>query len=438
MSDSSKARTNHQEVVVVEVKNVRYEEKSVVAIPEDLSVVKVTDSILRDAILKDATDIHIEPTEDTLIVRYRIDGVLHDMAILPKAVFAGVVARIKLLGNLSIDECRLPQNGQLTLESDEYSVSFFVSTLPVFDGEKITIRLSDESGKGIAIDDLGFSRKNIAIFKENITKSNGMILVTGPAGSGKTTTLYTALQERTTEEVSISTIEDPIQYRMQRVSQTRVQPNIGLTFSHALRAIVRQDPDIIMVGEIQDPDTASLAVNAALTGHLVLSALNTSSSVGAISRLLRMNIEPFLIASTMNIIIAQRLVRTLCTYCRKQAMLDEAILESLDGVVDRERMLELLQEEGVVDATATSLEALPIFQAGGCDRCHAGYRGRVGMYEVLEITPSLQALITANATSDALEDAAKKQGMVTMLEDGVMKVAQGITSVEEILRVAKE
>ncbi len=408
-------------------------------VAEDLPIIKIADSILRHAIMKDASDIHIEPTETTVVVRYRMDGMLHDMMVLPKTVLAGVVARIKILANLKIDEHRLPQDGRFKLESDDYNVAFRVSTLPVFDGEKIVMRLLDESGKGVALDDMKLSRKNLAMFKDNIAKPNGMILVTGPTGSGKTTTLYAVLRELNTADVNISTIEDPIEYRMQRVNQTQVQPKIGLTFSNGLRALVRQDPDIIMVGEIRDEETASLAVNAALTGHLVLSTLHTNSASGAVPRLMDMKIEPFLIASTANIIIAQRLVRTLCTACRKQTAIDQTMKDSLADIVDLDRMLLLLQEEGVIESAEASWEKVPLFQAVGCDKCHDGYRGRIGIYEMLEMTPSLQKLLTANVTSDALEAAAKEeQKMVTMLEDGVMKVVQGITSVEEVLRVAKE
>lgn len=425
--------------VIDEAKNAKVQGSDLLKIAEDLPIIKIADSILRHAITKDASDIHIEPTEDTVVVRYRIDGILHDMMTLPKTVLAGVVARIKILSNLKIDEHRLPQDGRFKLESDDYNVAFRVSTLPVFDGEKIVMRLLDESGKGITIDDLKLSKKNLAMFRDNIAKPNGMILVTGPTGSGKTTTLYAVLRELNTAEVNISTIEDPIEYRMQRVNQTQVQPKIGLTFSNGLRALVRQDPDIIMVGEIRDEETASLAVNAALTGHLVLSTLHTNSSAGAVPRLMDMGIEPFLIASTANIVIAQRLVRTLCTQCRKETVIDKAMLDSLAEIVDLSRMLDLVKQEGIVDAAETTWDNVPMFQAEGCDKCHGGYKGRLGIYEMLEMTPSLQKLITVNVTSDALETAAKEeQGMVTMLEDGVMKVVQGITSVEEVLRVAKE
>lgn len=424
--------------VIDEAKHVTEEGKDDSKAAEDLPIIKIADSILRHAILKGASDIHIEPTEDKLIVRYRIDGILHDMMVLPKAVLAGVVARIKILSNLKIDEHRLPQDGRFKLESDDYNVAFRVSTLPVFDGEKIVMRLLDESGKGVTLDGVGMTEKDLKMFRDNIAKPNGMILVTGPTGSGKTTTLYAAVRELNTAEVNISTIEDPIEYRMQRVNQTQVQPKIGLTFSNGLRALVRQDPDIIMVGEIRDEETASLAVNAALTGHLVLSTLHTNSAAGAVPRLMDMKVEPFLIASTLNLVMAQRLVRRLCENCRKQVPIDETMLTSLRDILDVDHMFQVLKSQQLVSADST-WETIQIYQPVGCTKCQAGYKGRVGIYEMFEMTPSMQELLTPTVTSEALEQAAKKdQGMISMLEDGVSKVIQGLTSVEEVLRVAKE
>lgn len=424
--------------VIREAKQANEEGKDPSKAAEDLPIIKIADSILRHAIIKGASDIHIEPTEDKVVVRYRIDGILHDMMVLPKTVLAGVVARIKILSNLKIDEHRLPQDGRFKLESDDYNVAFRVSTLPVFDGEKIVMRLLDESGKGVSLDGLGMDEKNLTMFRENIAKPNGMILVTGPTGSGKTTTLYAAMRELNTAEVNISTIEDPIEYRMQRVNQTQVQPKIGLSFSNGLRALVRQDPDIIMVGEIRDEETASLAVNAALTGHLVLSTLHTNSAAGAVPRLMDMKVEPFLIASTLNLVMAQRLVRKLCESCRKQVPMDQAMVDSLADIVDTGRMLEVLKKSGDVPADVT-WNSIQMWQAPGCTKCHNGYKGRVGIYEMFEMTTRMQQLLSATITSDALETAAKEeQGMITMLEDGVMKVVRGVTSVEEVLRVAKE
>ncbi|OGY36769.1 MAG: hypothetical protein A3E36_03705 [Candidatus Andersenbacteria bacterium RIFCSPHIGHO2_12_FULL_45_11b] len=407
-------------------------------VAEDLPIIKIVDAVLRHAISKDASDIHIEPTETAVVIRYRIDGILHDMMVLPKAVLAGVVARIKILSNLKIDEHRLPQDGRFKMESDDYNVAFRVSTLPVFDGEKIVMRLLDESGNGLTIDKIGLSKKDLNMFHDNIAKPNGMILVTGPTGSGKTTTLYAAMRELNTKDVNISTIEDPIEYRMKRINQTQVQPKIGLTFSNGLRALVRQDPDIIMVGEIRDEETASLAVNAALTGHLVLSTLHTNSATGAIPRLMDMKIEPFLLASTINIVIAQRLVRQLCASCKKEVKINDAMKSSIQDIVDADHMLELLKQEGIAQKE-DAWEQVSFYEAVGCSRCHEGYKSRIGVHEMFEMSPSLQKMITGNVTAHELEvKAREEQGMVSMLEDGILKVAQSITSLEEVLRVAKE
>jgi len=396
---------------------------------EDLPIIKITEAILKHAILRDASDIHIEPTEKEVVIRYRVDGMLHDVLTLPKVVIAGMVARIKVLATLKIDEHRLPQDGRFKMQSDDFKVAFRVSVLPVFDGEKVVMRLLDESGQGLGLDELGMSERTVKIFRDNITKPHGMVLVTGPTGSGKTTTLYGAMKELNQPEVNICTIEDPIEYRMERINQTQVKPKIGLTFSNGLRALVRQDPDIIMVGEIRDEETASLAVNAALTGHLVLSTLHTNSAAGAIPRLVDMKVEPFLIASTTNLLAAQRLVRKLCEECRQEAPMGKGILESIDMVIDSKQLLELMKREGAVEKSET-WENMTVYVPQGCDKCSEGYRGRVGIYEVIEVTPEIQKLITSNVTSKELENAAREQQqMVTMIEDGMMKVITGATPV---------
>lgn len=407
-------------------------------VAEDLPTIKITDTILRHAIIQGASDIHIEPTEKKVVVRYRIDGILHDMLVLPKNVVAGLVARIKILSKLKIDEHRLPQDGRFKIESPDYQVAFRVSTLPVFDGEKIVMRLLDESGQGLGLDDMGMSPRTLEIFRNNVTKPHGMILVTGPTGSGKTTTLYAAMREINTPEVNISTIEDPIEYRMQRINQTQVQPKIGLTFSNGLRALVRQDPDVIMVGEIRDEETASLAVNAALTGHLVLSTLHTNSAAGALPRLLDMGVEPFLVASTANVLLAQRLVRRLCKDCRKENNVDKSMLDSLNQSFDIDVLLKTLKREGVVDAKDT-WETIKFYTPVGCNKCREGYKGRLGIYEILEVTPQIQKMFSEDTTSKALEEKAREeQDMITIIEDGVIKVVQGMTTLEEVMRVAKE
>lgn len=412
--------------------------KDLSAAAEDLPIVRTVDAMLKHAILEKASDIHIEPTETQVLVRYRIDGILREVLQLPKKALPGIVARIKVLSSLKIDEHRLPQDGRFKIASEDYNVAFRVSTLPVFDGEKVVMRLLDESGKGISLVQIGMSPKTMEIFRRNIQKPHGMVLVTGPTGSGKTTTLYAAMQELNTVDVNISTIEDPIEYRMPRINQTQVAPKIGLTFANGLRALVRQDPDIIMVGEIRDEETASLAVNAALTGHLVLSTLHTNSAAGALPRLLDMKVEAFLIATTANLLMAQRLVRKLCKECAEQTHVDDTMLTSLKDLMDTDALLEVLRREGVVEK-ATSWKDVPVFLPKGCDKCKSGYTGRLGIYEMMEMTPEIQALISDHVTAQDLEKAAKEQQkMVTMFEDGIIKAVQGTTSVEEVLRVAKE
>lgn len=404
---------------------------------KDLPVVRIVDTLLKHAILQKASDIHIEPMEKEVIVRYRIDGILRDVMTLPKQVSSGLVARIKILSNLKLDEHRLPQDGRFKVESEEYKISFRVSILPVYDGEKIVMRLLPEDSKGFTLETLGFWNKQMEVLHRDLRKPNGLILVTGPTGCGKTTTLYTMMDILNTPEVNISTIEDPIEYRMPRINQTQVSPKIGLTFANGLRSLVRQDPDIIMVGEIRDNETASLAINAALTGHLVLSTLHTNSAAGAPPRLIDMEVEPFLISSTVNCIIAQRLVRMLYPETKEKYRLSDAEIESLSKQFDLESLLNILKKEKAVSPSAT-FKTIDFYKPKPAPECPDGYKGRIGIHEVMKITPAIKEMIVSRATSDDLEKQAKKEGMVTMFEDGFMKAAQGITSIEEVLRVTKE
>ncbi len=405
---------------------------------EDLPVVRTVDLLLKHAILQDASDIHMEPTETTVVIRYRVDGILHDMLTLPRDFLAGLVARIKVLSNLKIDEHRLPQDGRFKIETEDYKIAFRVSILPVYDGEKIVMRLLDESGKGLDLASIGLRDVALEVMRRNISKPHGMVLVTGPTGSGKTTTLYAALKELNTPEVNISTVEDPIEYRMPRINQTQVNPKIGLTFSNGLRSLVRQDPDILMVGEIRDEETAALAVNAALTGHLVLSTLHTNSAAGALPRLLDMDVEAFLLASTVNVLVAQRLVRRLCEECHEMTAIGADMIKDLDHVVDATTLAARLEKEGLLKK-GEPLNKLKVGTPGSCSVCNDGYKGRVGIYEVIEFSDELRPAITSSISSQELERLAREQqDMISMVEDGLIKVAQGLTSVEEVLRVAKE
>ena len=403
---------------------------------EDLPVIRIVDTLLKHAIIQRASDIHIEPAEKEVIVRYRLDGILHNAMVLPKALAPSLITRVKILANLKLDEHRLPQDGRFKAESPEYKVSFRVSILPVYDGEKVVMRLLPEDSKGFTLEKLGFSGEGLERIHRAIKKPVGMILATGPTGSGKTTTLYTILDILNSPEVNISTIEDPIEYRMPRVNQSQVRPDIGYTFANGLRSLLRQDPDIVMVGEIRDNETAGLAINAALTGHLVLSTLHTNSAAGALPRLIDMKAEPFLIVSTVNVIIAQRLVRTLCK-SKEPYKLSAGQLKELAKEIDLDYMLEIMRREKIIGPRDTWAD-LNFYRAKPAKDCPDGYHGRIGLHEVLMMSETIKNLVMANATSDDVERQARKEGMITMFEDGIIKAVRGITSIEEVLRVTKE
>lgn len=411
-------------------------------IAQGLPIIRIVDTLIKHAILQEASDIHIEPDEKEVRVRYRIDGILHDAMTLPKQVAQGIIARIKVLSNLKLDEHRVPQDGRFKIEKDGQKISFRVSILPIFDGEKIVMRLLNESAKGLTLEKMGFYGLALEIIHRQIKKPNGMILVTGPTGSGKTTTLYTVMDILNTPGVNISTVEDPVEYRMPRINQTQIYPKVGLTFAAGLRALLRQDPDIIMVGEIRDSETMEMAIHAAMTGHLVLSTLHTNSAAGTLPRLIDMGAEPFLIASTLNVVIAQRLVRRLCSDCRKEYKLSEKEIQTLKDNFDIEEILENVKKvealKGVIKEKDKWSE-VKFYKPAGCEQCNnEGYHGRMGIYEVLEVDDEMQKMIAQKSTSEEIEKEAKKKGMLTMTEDGFAKAVQGITSIEEILRVTKE
>ena len=412
------------------------EKEELLKVAEELPIIRIVDTLMKHAILQRASDIHIEPLEKEVLVRYRIDGILREAMVLPRPVGSGIVARIKVLSNLKLDEHRLPQDGRFKIETEDYRYSVRVSVLPIFDGEKIVMRLLSETAQAYTLEGLGLRGETLEKTQENLRKPVGMILVCGPTGCGKTTTLYAMMEILNIPGVNISTIEDPIEYRMPRVNQTQVNPKIGLTFANGLRALVRQDPDIIMVGEIRDNETAGLAINAALTGHLVLSTLHTNTAAGAIPRLIDMKAEPFLISSTLNIVIAQRLVRRLCPE-KEKYNLKESELKNLKKYCDLTQILKILKEEKVVKPKA-SLKDIEFFRPRPSKGCPEGYKGRIGIYEVLSITESIKELIVKEATSDQIQKQAQKEGMRTMIEDGFIKTVQGITSIEEVLRVIIE
>lgn len=422
------------------------EEESLQEVAQKLPIIKIVDTLIKHAILQSASDIHIEPDEKELRVRYRIDGILHDAMTLPIQVQQGIIARIKVLSNLKLDEHRIPQDGRFKIEKEGLKISFRVSILPIFNGEKIVMRLLNESSKGLTLEQMGVTGRGLEIIHRHIKKPNGMVLVTGPTGSGKTTTLYTIMDILNTPEVNISTVEDPVEYRMPRINQTQIYPKVGLTFAAGLRALLRQDPDIIMVGEIRDKETMEMAIHSAMTGHLVLSTLHTNSAAGTLPRLIDMGAEPFLLASTINVIIAQRLVRKLCPDCRKEYELSNEDIKNLESNYDMERILELIKKRQnlKMDKAASSKEKnkwseIKFYKPVGCEQCgKEGYKGRLGIYEVLEVDDDMKVMISQKAPAEEIEKAAKEKGMLTMVEDGFEKATQGVTSVEEILRVTRE
>ncbi len=410
--------------------------KELQALAEDLPIVKIVDTLISHAILQGASDVHIEPGETSLIVRYRIDGILHDAMVLPKDTASGIVARIKVLSNLKLDEKRLPQDGRFKISNDDGNVSFRVSTLPTYFGEKTVIRILRENSKGFSLETLGFHGEALERIHDGMKQRIGMLLCAGPTGSGKTTTLYTVLDILNTPDVNISTVEDPIEYQMARINQTQTKAEIGLTFANGLRTLLRQDPDIIMVGEIRDGETAGLAVNAALTGHLVLSTIHTNSAAGAIPRMIDMGVEPFLIVSTVKTVIAQRLVRVLAPN-KEKYFLSDAEKKSLEKLIDLGRMLEILKKEKIVPNDAT-WATIPFYKPVPNEEFESGYKGRLGIHEVMKVTSTLKELILKGAPMDTIEKQAKEEGMMTMLEDGIFLACQGRTSTEEVLRVVSE
>ncbi len=403
---------------------------------DDIPMIRIVDTLLKHAIIQKASDIHIEPQEAQLLIRYRIDGILHDAMVLPKNMAPSIVARIKVLSSLKLDEKRLPQDGRFKIDSDGDKVSFRVSTLPTHFGEKIVMRLLRDDVSGFTLEDLAFHGEGLERIHRALKSTTGMILATGPTGSGKTTTLYTILDILNTPDVNISTIEDPIEYQMKRVNQTQVRPEIGFSFASGLRTLVRQDPDIIMVGEIRDNETASLAVNASLTGHVVLSTLHTNSAAGAIPRLIDMKVEPFLIVSTVNIIIGQRLVRKL-TDQKDKYFLTKAEISTLEKSVNLKKVLDALREEKIV-GKSDDWDKIPFYRPKKGAKEDEAFSGRSGIHEVLKVSPAIKDVILKSGTSDDIQKVADAEGMLTMMEDGIFQAVQGRTTIEEVLRAISD
>lgn len=405
----------------------------------ELPVVKIFDIVLEYALLEQASDIHIEPLADAVLIRFRIDGELQDKIELPLAVREALVARVKILANLKIDEHRIPQDGRLSFKIEEDEESARVSVIPTLYGEKIVLRLLADETQNITLQDIGFGKKNLDIILKNIKKPFGMILVVGPTGSGKTTTLYAILNILNNEDVNISTIEDPIEYGIRRVNQTQVNTMAGYSFASGLRSLLRQDPDIIMIGEIRDGETAQIAVRAALTGHLVLSTLHTNNAAGVPPRLLDMEVEPFLVASTLNVVVAQRLVRRICRECILSYKLTPAEIKALSKEFDLHLIIRRMQDVGVIDRRVQHFSDLTLYRGKGCPHCHAtGYSGRVGIMEVLENTHAIQQATIKHLSSEDLEAIALQEGMIPIFDDAMQKALMGITTLEEVLRITRD
>ncbi|QIG40928.1 Flp pilus assembly complex ATPase component TadA [Microbacterium sp. 4R-513] len=384
----------------------------------DAPVVRFVNLLISQAINDRASDIHVEPGESQLTVRYRIDGVLHEMQKADRSIQDGIISRLKIMSSIDIAEKRRPQDGRLSVAHEGRQVDLRVATLPTVWGEKIVMRILDNTGQRMAMSDLLMSPRNLDRFEASISRPHGMVLATGPTGSGKSTTLYTALRAVANPKINVITVEDPVEYRIGGINQVQVNNKAGLTFSNALRSILRSDPDVVLVGEIRDHETAVISIEAALTGHLVLSTLHTNDAPSALTRLTEIGCEPFLVATALEAIVAQRLARRLCTRCREPFTEPTDVLTSLGFPHDPS-------------------DPPQIFRAAGCPACSGtGYRGRVALHEVMTLTEELEQLVVTRATGSEMRQVALRQGMVSLREDGFSKVAQGLTTIEEVLRVS--
>jgi len=398
-------------------------------------VSRIVSVIIRHAVDARASDIHIEPYDKESRVRYRIDGILHTSLTLPKSIHNSIIARIKVMAKLKLDETRIPQDGRIRLSINKRSIDFRISTLPLASQEKVVMRILDTAKGAPALADLGFNSNSLKVLNEATKKTSGIILVTGPTGSGKTTTLYSLLDILNKEGVNISTLEDPIEYEMKGINQSQVRPKVGFTFATGLRSLLRQDPNIIMVGEIRDEETAELSIHASLTGHLVISTLHTNDALGAIFRLLDMKIERFLLASTLHTVVAQRLARKLCNRCKEEIKLPE---KELQDMIDNLKTVSqtILKKELPDLSSIDNLSEQKFYKAVGCNHCEkTGYTGRVAISEVIEINETLKEMVNSGDKNFNIEAVMKSQDFISILQDGIVKVAQGLTTMEEILRV---
>jgi len=409
---------------------------------KDAPVARIVNILLETAVKSSASDIHLEPEESDMRIRYRVDGILGEKHTLPKEMQESVVARIKILSNLKIDEKRIPQDGRFKIQVGDTFTDLRISTLPTVNGEKVVIRLLKDEANVYTFKDLGLTGLPLKRFEEALLKSNGIILVTGPTGSGKTVTLATALSKLNTSKVNIVTLEDPVEIRIKGVNQVQINPAAGLTFASGLRSFLRQDPNIIMVGEIRDGETAELAIQAALTGHLVLSTLHTNSSAGAIPRLIDMGVENFLLASTLSVVLAQRLVRKICEGCKTSYDPPEELVKDIRNILSdvSDSQLLLSRDKNMLDAIKSiGQRGVRLYRGTGCNKCgETGYKGRTGIYEVLHVSETIKQLMLNKTPESEINKLAMSEGMLTLLQDGYIKALEGITSIEEVLRVAMD
>lgn len=395
----------------------------------EINTTEVFNIIIAGALKTNSSDIHIEPGVDHIRLRYRIDGVLQDIINFPKDINKTIISRVKMLSKMKLNITDIPQDGHFTIKMENEDVNVRTSILPTNNGESIVMRILSEKITGLSLDELGLNQYYLEKIEEEIKKPTGMILTTGPTGSGKTTTLYSFISRLNQSDVKIITLENPIEYRIEGVSQTEISDESEFGFAEGVKAIVRQDPDIVMVGEIRDPQTAETAIQAALTGHLVLSTLHTNNAAGAIPRLLHLNVVPSLIAPAVNVIIAQRLIRKLCNHCKEEYLPAQETIEKIEKILSR------IPKNDVMEFPK---EIKTIYRSRGCSKCNfIGYSGRIGIYEIFSLTPNVEKLIVKGTTSEIME-AAKKEGMIEMQEDGILKALKGITSLEEVRRVTGE
>ncbi len=414
-------RQDFESIITSNIEKAGIKQEDLLKTAEDIPVVKVLNTILEYAIAEGTSDIHLERLATEVMLRFRIDGVLRDIISLPANFEQALVARIKILSNLKIDEHRIPQDGRFKYDLAGDVMAFRVSIIPSFFGENIVLRLLPETTRPQSLEELGFTGKTLEIIKEQIHRPHGMILVTGPTGSGKTTTLYSVLNMLNNVGVKICTIEDPIEYGLHRLTQIQINTKAGLTFAAGLRALLRHDPDVMMVGEIRDGETAEIAIHSALTGHLVLTTLHTNDAPSAIPRMLDMGAEGYLLASTVNVIIAQRLVRKICQNCLEEFVPDKETIEYFENILGK------------------TIKDQKFYKGKGCQECgNSGYKGRIGIYELFVASEEIRKLTIARASGDDLKKQARKEGMRSMLEDGVDKVASGMTTLEEVLRAVRE